>query len=243
MNQQNKKGIVIAIDGHSSCGKSTLARKLAQSLSFLYVDTGAMYRAVTLFAIENDLIDENFLNTDDLILSLNKINVSFKKTANNRIETLLNGVNVEDKIRSLEVSNLVSKLSTILQVRSYLVDLQRKMAEQISVVMDGRDIGTVVFPNADLKIFLTASAQIRAERRFKELNDNGENVSFDEVFENVVTRDKIDSNRAESPLRQANDAILIDNTNMNQDETLQVAMKLICEVLDRKNLKNNACRD
>jgi len=232
---QHIAGIIIAIDGHSSCGKSTLARKLAEKLGYTYIDSGAMYRAVTLYAHSNNLVGSDFIYPEKLISALPEIEVGFRQGDDYRPRTILNGVDVEEKIRSLEVSQLVSRVSTICEVRRHLVKLQRKLAEHGGIVMDGRDIGTVVFPDAQLKIFLTATAEIRAQRRFKELSHNGEQVSFDEVLQNVITRDEIDSTRSESPLRQADDAVLLDNSLLNAEETLSRALQLAQEVL--KSLK------
>lgn len=208
--------IIVAIDGHSSCGKSTVAKDLAKVLSIAYIDTGAMYRAVTLYALRNNLIDNDIVDEKGIVESLSNISVSFtfnSETKSN--ETFLNGKNVEKDIRTLEVSNKVSYVSAIGSVRKQLVEWQRDMGSKQSVVMDGRDIGTVVFPNADIKIFMTASDEVRAKRRYDELTSKGENVTMDEVLNNIKERDYIDSTRAESPLRKAEDAILLDNSKMS----------------------------
>jgi cytidylate kinase len=211
--------IIVAIDGHSSCGKSTVAKDLAKVLSIAYIDTGAMYRAVTLYALRNNLIDNDIVDEKGIVESLSNISVSFtfnSETKSN--ETFLNGKNVEKDIRTLEVSNKVSYVSAIGSVRKQLVKWQRDMGSKQSVVMDGRDIGTVVFPNADIKIFMTASDEVRAKRRYDELTSKGENVTMDEVLNNIKERDYIDSTRAESPLRKAEDAILLDNSKMSIED-------------------------
>lgn len=224
------KNIVIAIDGHSSCGKSTVAKDLARALSIAYIDTGAMYRSVTLFALRNKLIDNDSLDVEALINALDNVKITFNfNQQTGRNETFLNGENVEQQIRSLEVSKFVSRVSAIPQVRRKLVDLQRYMAAEQSVVMDGRDIGTVVFPDADLKIFMTASDEIRARRRFDELSAKGQQVEFQDILRNVRERDIADSTRAESPLRQADDALLLDNSNMTMDEQFAWIMQRLKE--------------
>lgn len=223
--------IIIAIDGHSSCGKSTLAKQMAQNLGYVYVDTGAMYRAVTLFAIRNNLIKNGTPDKDALISSLNDIKLSFELNDDNLPEIVLNGENVEKQIRSMEVSGLVSPVSVISEVRRFLVLQQREIAHNKGVVMDGRDIGTVVFPNAELKIFLTASPEIRAERRYKELIEKGTPASYEDVLANLQERDYIDSNRDDSPLKQADDAILLDNSNLTRYEQFNEAMQLVKKVL------------
>jgi cytidylate kinase len=224
------KSIIIAIDGHSSCGKSTIAKQLANKLNMLYVDSGAMYRAVTLFAIQNDIFVDNKMNREKLILLLPKIKIDFKRNKD-KITTILNGKNVESLIRSMEISEKVSYISTISEVRVEMVNLQRKMAEHHDIIMDGRDIGTVVFPNADLKIFLTANTKIRAERRYLELKSKGDNIDFETVLNNVETRDKIDSTRDVSPLKQAKDSIIIDNSNMTPKEQLEYTLNIINQKL------------
>jgi len=230
-----KKNIIIAIDGHSSCGKSTLARKIAEKLNYTYIDSGAMYRAITLFAIENGFVSSSRFDTEGLINALPSVQIDFCRENCKKPQTLLNGLDVEEKIRSMEVLALVSKVSAVGNVRKFLVKLQRKLSEMGGVVMDGRDIGTVVFPDAELKIFLTASAEVRAQRRFKELTDNGIKVNYEEVYENVISRDNQDQSRAESPLCKADDAILLDNSTINAEETLAVAMKMVEEVLNQQS--------
>lgn len=214
------KKITIAIDGHSSCGKSTMAKQLAKNLGYIYVDTGAMYRMVTLYAMEHGLIsDDNQINEAELKNQMPEIGISFKFNAETgRPDAYLNGVLVEDKIRSIEVSNRVSPIAAIPFVREKMVDIQREMGKEKGIVMDGRDIGTTVFPDAELKIFVTASAEVRAQRRYKELQEKGMPADFDEILKNVQERDYIDSHREVSPLRQAEDAILLDNSNMTIDE-------------------------
>ena len=210
------KKITIAIDGHSSCGKSTMAKELARKLGYIYVDTGAMYRTVTLYAMRNNLFDsKGEVLTDELQKQMNNIKVSFcinKETG--RPDACLNDECVENIIRSIEVSNHVSKIAAIPFVREAMVDQQRRMGAEKGIVMDGRDIGTTVFPDAELKIFVTASAKVRAQRRYDELQQKGMPADFDEILKNVEERDYIDSHREVSPLRQAEDAILLDNSEM-----------------------------
>jgi cytidylate kinase len=221
------RNITIAIDGYSSTGKSTLAKLLAKKLGYVYVDSGAMYRAVTYYAMKNGLIDKSEFKVNELIEELPKIKISFKY--NNKkgfAEVYLNSVNVEKEIRTLEVSSFVSQVSTIPEVRKALVKQQQEMGKSKAVVMDGRDIGTVVFPDAELKIFLTASPEIRAKRRYYELMDKGDDVSYEEVLGNVQERDYIDSNRQDSPLCKASDAIEIDNSDLTKAETFRKVMEL-----------------
>ena len=219
--------ITIAIDGFSSTGKSTIAKQLADWLDYIYVDTGAMYRAITLFAMRNNFISETSFNQQALIDSLDQVIISFKKNPETTIsEVYLNGENVEKQIRTLEVSSFVSPVATVSEVRKKLVAQQQEMGDAKGVVMDGRDIGTVVFPNAELKIFLDASAQTRAERRYKELLDRGDKVVFEDVLKNVVDRDRIDSTRKDSPLVKAKDAIEIDNSEMNLEDQFHIILQL-----------------
>jgi len=226
---------IIAIDGFSSTGKSTIAKALAYELSFIYVDTGAMYRAVTLYALEHDLIGEGFFKEEALITALPEILVSFElNTVENQADVLLNGVNVEKKIRTLKVSNYVSTIAAVSAVRRKLVEQQQELGKKGGLVMDGRDIGTVVFPEADFKFFMTASSQVRAERRYQELLKRGDQISYDEVLANVLKRDHLDSNRKDSPLLKAKDAIEIDNSNMSIQEQVVEMLKLI-----REDLKND----
>lgn len=213
------KLITIAIDGHSSCGKSTMAKDLAKEIGYIYIDTGAMYRAVTLFAMQNGLITDPGIDEDALHNRMADILITFQlNEETGRPDTYLNGVCVEREIRTMEVSKYVSPIATLGFVREAMVELQRLMGEAKGVIMDGRDIGTVVFPNAELKIFVTASADVRAKRRFDELTAKGETCNFDEILANVVERDRIDSTRAISPLRKADDAIVLDNSNMTIPE-------------------------
>ncbi|WP_431107668.1 (d)CMP kinase [Winogradskyella poriferorum] len=219
--------IVIAIDGFSSTGKSTIAKQLAKQLNYIYVDTGAMYRAVTYFAMKNELIGEDFFHTKKLIERLNEIHITFKfNEALGFAEVYLNGENIEKEIRTLEVSKYVSPVATISEVRQKLVEQQQLMGKDKGIVMDGRDIGTIVFPDAELKIFMTASAETRAQRRYKELLERGHNLSYNEVLENVTTRDRIDSTREDSPLVKAVDAIEIDNSDLTIEEQLETLLKL-----------------
>ncbi len=224
------KKITIAIDGHSSCGKSTMAKELARKLGYIYVDTGAMYRTVTLYAMRNNLFDsEGEVLTDELQKHMNNIKVSFcinKETG--RPDACLNDECVENIIRSIEVSNHVSKIAAIPFVREAMVAQQRRMGAEKGIVMDGRDIGTTVFPDAELKIFVTASAKVRAQRRYDELQQKGMPADFDEILKNVEERDYIDSHREVSPLRQAEDAILLGNSDMTipqQNEWLMQQVK------------------
>ena len=212
------KEIIVAIDGYSSCGKSTIAKALAKHAGYTYVDTGAMYRAVALYAQRLEAEDEKLEET--LLSQLDNIQVSFIQTPSGQHVTL-NGEDVEAYIRTLEIGNLASQISTIKEVRTFLVAQQQAMGEKKNIVMDGRDIGTVVFPNAELKLFLTASPEVRAERRYKELQSKGENPMFEEVLRDTNDRDYRDTHRAESPLRQADDAVVVDNSNMTREEQMQ----------------------
>ncbi|WP_322971672.1 (d)CMP kinase [Faecalibacter sp. LW9] len=223
-----KQNLIIAIDGHSSTGKSSLSKLIAKNLGYTHIDSGAMYRAVTLFALQNEYIVDNKVEVEKLVPRLPEINIEFRyNPASNRNETFLNHTNVEHEIRGLEVSSMVSPIAVIPEVRDYCVALQQKMGEKGGIVMDGRDIGTTVFPNADLKLFITASAEIRAKRRFLEYEREGKNISFDEVLANVQERDRIDSSREYSPLRKAEDAIEVDNSNLNLEETVEAVMQII----------------
>jgi cytidylate kinase len=217
-NPQNKK-IIIAIDGFSSTGKSTMAKALAKVIGYRYVDTGAMYRAVTLYAMNNGMIDEEgTVNTAAIVAALPQIQVAFALMPDGTQHTMLNGEDVEQRIRRMDVSSNVSAVAAIPEVRHALVAMQQGYGSEKGIVMDGRDIGTTVFPNAELKIFMTASAQARAQRRFKELVEKGEAITFEEVLANVVHRDHVDQTRKESPLRRADDAIDLDNSEMTIDE-------------------------
>lgn len=213
------KKITIAIDGHSSCGKSTMAKDLARRIGYVYIDTGAMYRAVTLFAMRHNLIANGQVNAAKLQEEMGNIHISLRlNPETQRPDTYLNGECVEREIRTMEVSRHVSLIAALPFVRSAMVEMQREMGKEKGVVMDGRDIGTVVFPHAELKIFVTASAEVRAQRRYDELTAKGEKCNYEEILENVKERDHIDSTRETSPLRQAEDAIVLDNTHMTIPE-------------------------
>lgn len=226
------KKITIAIDGFSSTGKSTLAKQLAKQLNYIYVDTGAMYRAVAYYAMTHDLIVNQVLNDEELIRQLPNINLSFTLNKNSQhADIYLNTINIEKEIRSLEVSQWVSQVAAISAVRKKLVELQQQMGQQKGVVMDGRDIGTVVFPDAELKIFMTASAETRAKRRFHELNEKGQHVSYLDVYNNIKQRDQLDSSRADSPLVQATDARLLDNSDLSMNEQFNLVLGWVKDIL------------
>ena len=226
------KKITIAIDGFSSTGKSTLAKQLAKELEYVYVDTGAMYRAVAYFAMQHNLIGADFFKKEALIEALVDIKLEFRFNSDlGFAEMHLNGENVERQIRTIEVSNFVSQVATVSEVRAKLVEQQQEMGTNKAIVMDGRDIGTVVFPNAELKIFMTASAETRAQRRFDELQQKGDNVSYEEVLKNVVDRDYMDTHRKDSPLVIADDAIEIDNSYLNKEEQFAVVLELVNDVV------------
>lgn len=218
--------ITIAIDGYSSTGKSTVAKQLADKLGYLYVDSGAMYRAVTYYAMKHGIISELHFDKKRLIDSLSDISLEFVKNDDGIAEIYLNGTSVEKEIRTMEVSDFVSPVSAIPEVRRKLVKLQHHMGENKGVVMDGRDIGTVVFPNAELKIFMNASAEERALRRFKELSMRGDVVSYEDVLQNVTDRDHMDTTRDDSPLSKAIDAIEIDNSELNINDQFQIILQL-----------------
>ena len=226
INSGNMKNIIVAIDGFSSCGKSTMAKELALEAGYIYVDSGAMYRAVSLFCIQNGWITSSEINEVELEKHISSILIEFKTNADGKSETYLNGKNVENEIRTLEVANGASRVSTLGFVRRELVRQQQLMGLKKGIVMDGRDIGTVVFPKAELKIFLTATPEIRAKRRLDEMEAKGEKVNYDEVLANVKERDDRDQNRAESPLRKADDAIIIDNSNLTRAEQHEVLRTL-----------------
>lgn len=216
------KKITIAIDGYSSCGKSTMAKDLAREVGYIYIDSGAMYRAVTLYCLENQLFTAEGIDTKKLEEAMPDIQISFQLNPDTgRPMTYLNGENVEDRIRTMEVSSHVSPVAALPFVREALVKLQQEMGKAKGIVMDGRDIGTVVFPDAELKIFVVASAEIRAQRRYDELKAKGQEASYEEILANVKERDYIDQNRAVSPLRQAEDAILLDNSHLTIEEQKQ----------------------
>lgn len=219
--KRSKQDLVIAIDGHSSGGKSSYAKKIANELGITYVDSGAMYRAVTLYAMENNLIRDGLIDERELVRQLENIRIEIiynpKKA---RYETWMNNKNIEDDIRTVAVSGYVSPVSKIREVRETLVDLQREMARDRGVVMDGRDIGTVVFPDADIKIYLTAKPEIRAQRRYDELKEKGMKASYEEIHENIMDRDHQDSTREISPLKKAEDAVELDNSSMTPEEQM-----------------------
>ncbi|QBZ98069.1 (d)CMP kinase [Flavobacterium sangjuense] len=225
------KKITIAIDGFSSTGKSTLAKQLAKHLGYVYVDTGAMYRAVTFFAMKNGYITADFFDKQTLINSLPSIKLHFEFNPElGFAEMYLNDVNIETEIRTLEVSNFVSLVAEVSEVRAKLVEQQQEMGKGKGIVMDGRDIGTVVFPKAELKVFMTASSETRAQRRFEELQQKGQTVSFDEVLKNVEQRDYIDTHRDDSPLRKADDAIEIDNSYLTREEQFNAVLEMVEDV-------------
>lgn len=225
--------ITIAIDGYSSTGKSTIAKQLASALGYIYVDTGAMYRAITLYALRNGLITKNHFNQAALCKKLSDIQLGFvPNEETGKSDVTLNGENVEKEIRTMEVSRYVSQVATVKEVREKLVAMQQEMGKAKGIVMDGRDIGTVVFPTAELKIFMTASADARAARRYKELLNRGDDITYEEVLENVQKRDFIDSNREESPLRQASDAILFDNSDMGLKEQFERIHNFSMRIID-----------
>ena len=213
------KKLVIAVDGFSSCGKSTFAKAIAKKLQYIYIDSGAMYRAATLFCLNNNLIQGEELQKEKLVAVLPEIKISFNRV-NGVNETWLNGENVENEIRGIRVSNHVSAVSQVKEVRQKLVALQQEMGKAGGIVMDGRDIGTAVFPEADIKLFMTASPDVRAQRRYLELKEKGTEVPFDEIKANIEKRDHLDQTREESPLRKADDAVLLDNSNMTPEEQM-----------------------
>ena len=229
-----RKKINIAIDGHSSCGKSTIAKSISQKFQMRYIDTGAMYRAVTLFCLRNNLISEGVVDNEGLTKHLDSINLDFEYNSNNDVsETFLNGENIEDKIRSFQVSENVSFVAKIPFVRKKLVVLQQEIGKEKNVVMDGRDIGTKVFPDADIKFFVTADVQIRAKRRFEEMNSK--DVSFDQILNNLTMRDENDTRREINPLKMAEDAILIDNTDKSLEHQNNFVFYEIEKVLQNEN--------
>ena len=226
------KKITIAIDGFSSTGKSTLAKQLAKELGYVYVDTGAMYRAVAYFAMQHNLVSETHLDKAGLIAQLSNINLRFQFNPTlGFAEMYLNNKNIETQIRTIEVSRMVSKVAEISEVRAKLVEQQQAMGKDKGIVMDGRDIGTVVFPDAELKLFMTASSKTRAQRRFDELVEKGQHVTFEDVLQNVEERDYIDTHREDSPLVKADDAIEIDNSSLSKKEQFEIVLQLVKEKL------------
>jgi cytidylate kinase len=226
------KKITIAIDGFSSTGKSTLAKQLAAALGYVYVDTGAMYRAVAYFAMQHNLVSESHLDTAGLVAQLPNINLRFQlNPALGFAEMYLNNENIENQIRTIEVSRMVSKVAEISEVRAKLVEQQQAMGKDKGIVMDGRDIGTVVFPDAELKLFMTASSKTRAQRRFDELVEKGQHITFEDVLQNVEERDYIDTHREDSPLVKADDAIEVDNSSLSKKEQFELVLNLVKEKL------------
>lgn len=223
-----KKKPVIAIDGYSSTGKSSISKEIAKKLELIHIDTGALYRGITFFALENCLNDQQEIDIKSLFSKLNEINLEFVPN-NNVLELFLNGKNINQEIREPRVSNNVSIIAKQPEVRDFLLDFQRNLAAKGGVIMDGRDIGTVILPNADFKFFVTASPEERAKRRFLELQHIGIEASYEEVYQNLVSRDKIDSERDVAPLKQADDAILIDNTNLNKQETIELILSYLAQ--------------
>lgn len=225
--------ITIAIDGWSSCGKSTLAKALSKALNYVYVDSGAMYRGVALYALRQGWLGENKLEEQNIVNNLDKIDLSFRFDPKEEKALLfLNDENVENEIRTIKVSEVVSAVATIKEVRAHLVSLQREFGEKGGVVMDGRDIGSVVFPNAELKLFVTADVDVRAKRRYDELKAKGDDVSLEEVKANLQKRDKMDTTRSESPLIQTKDAVVLDNTNLTPKEQLEKALNLVKNIVN-----------
>lgn len=228
----DKKKIVIAIDGFSSCGKSTFAKAIASKLGYIFIDTGAMYRAVTLYALEQGAIVDGVVDEARIVELLPEVEISFRfNEARGASDIYVNGVYAEERIRTIEVSNCVSRVSSIGEVREKLVAMQQQMGRSRGVVMDGRDIGTVVFPDAEMKIFMTADAGVRAERRYKELTARGDDVTLAEILENVISRDKADMTRAISPLRRAEDALELDNSYMSVEEQMAWFMERYNEIV------------
>ena len=227
MTTPNKKKLTIAIDGFSSCGKSTFAKQIAAKLGYVFIDTGAMYRAVTLYAIDKGFFASGILDTERLIAHLDDIEITFRyNKTRGAADIYINGEATEGRIRTIEVSNLVSRVSSVAEVRQKLVAMQQAMGKSGGVVLDGRDIGTVVFPDADIKLFMTADPMVRAERRYRELQAKGDDASLEEVYRNVVERDEADQNRPISPLRKADDAITLDNSHMTVEEQMEFFMDL-----------------
>ena len=227
------KKITIAIDGHSSCGKSTMAKDLAREVGYIYIDSGAMYRAVTYYCLQHDLFTEDSIKMEELQDAMPYIRISFRLNNEGRPETYLNDECIEKEIRGMAVSSRVSLIATIGFVREAMVALQQEMGKEKGIVMDGRDIGTTVFPDAELKIFVTASAEVRAQRRYDELKAKGEEASYESILENVKERDRIDSGRAISPLRKADDALLLDNSDMTIPEQKAWLMEKFQSIIEK----------
>jgi cytidylate kinase len=226
--------LIIAIDGYSSCGKSTVAKEVARELKYIYIDSGAMYRAVTLYCLRNNLIHNDLVDIKQLEEHINRIQIRFRPNPlTGKNDTWLNGENVEDEIRTPAVADMVSPVSVIGYVREAMVRLQREMGKEKGIVMDGRDIGTVVFPEAELKIFMTASPEIRARRRYDELKAKGLDVSLEEIIKNITDRDRIDSTREISPLRQAEDALVLDNSHLTREEQLVWVLEKVAQLKNR----------
>ena len=230
----NKTSIIIAIDGYSSSGKSSMAKSLAKKIGYRYIDSGAMYRAVTLYAMRNNLISTDFLNKESLIKALPDIVIDFKVNTDKQ-HTLLNGEDVENEIRQLAVSNNVSTIATIPEVRHALVTMQQALGNKKGIVMDGRDIGTTVFPDAEMKVFVNASAETRAQRRYLELKEKGQEISYQEILDNVLKRDHMDETRSESPLRKADDAVTLDNSTMSISEQDEWLLNLYNKTIEQLN--------
>ncbi|MGV8138722.1 MAG: (d)CMP kinase [Mangrovibacterium sp.] len=239
MKREEKKKIMIAVDGHSSCGKSTLAKELAKALGYIYLDSGAMYRAVTLFAIRNQLTENGKVDEQRLIDRLNEIKIDFRfNPVTRQNDTFLNDENVEEEIRRIAVSSYVSPVATIAEVRHALVKQQQEMGCSKGIVMDGRDIGTVVFPQAELKLFMTATPEVRAQRRYDELKAKGLQVNYQEILENIQERDRIDSGREISPLKKADDALVLDNSYLTRREQLDWTLDKVREIIEKNEGRN-----
>ena len=238
MSDYSKK-ITIAIDGHSSCGKSTVAKEIAKSLKYIYLDSGAMYRAITLYCLRNNLIHNGKMDVLSLIGKLEQIHITFKYNPSTQSnDTFLNGENIEDEIRQLTVSQNVSRVAAVSEVRRHLVVLQKEMGKFKGIVMDGRDIGTVVFPDAELKVFMTASPDIRAKRRYDELIAKGDDVNYEEIKANITDRDYYDEHRDVSPLRKAGDALILDNSFLSREEQLKWALDKVNDILKKNDSRN-----
>ena len=232
---QTPHSIIIAIDGYSSSGKSTMAKVLAKTLGYRYIDSGAMYRAVTLYGIQHGMIEaDGKLNTDELIAALPEISIDFAIAGDGSQHTMLNGVDVESLIRSLDVSAHVSEVAAVPEIRHALVAMQQSFGISRGIVMDGRDIGTTVFPDAEVKIFVNASAETRAQRRYDELTAKGDQVSYEDILENIRHRDHIDETRAESPLRRADDAVDIDNSQMSREQQNEILLEIVKKAIEAK---------